>query len=206
VQDDYGLRDFRPKDDELYEQLYNEVLNLYSKIDNPTYTVIIKPDIFSYQLQPDLTLSEEKIKVIILYENTPIRSNVLTFTNEREVVNQVTVDVTSAVQIVCNDGTYGNYRIYNEGNELLDSSQSKYCRELLCCFDSSNYPDEASALTEATSITWIFPATNTMLRAADDTGTVLDYTSLAKAASSSSNGIVEITSESAHIIYNSILN
>jgi hypothetical protein len=87
VEDDYGLRDYRPADTILYKELYNSVLTLYSKIDDPTYTVVVKPDLFSYQLQPDLTLNEEQIKVIILYENSPIRSNVLTFTNEREVVN-----------------------------------------------------------------------------------------------------------------------
>jgi hypothetical protein len=97
VEDKYGLGDFRPKDDAVYKKLYEATLTLYSRIDNPSYTIVVKPDVFYYQLEPDTTRAQEMIKVIILYNNAPIRSNVLTFTNEREVVSIVTKETTSAV-------------------------------------------------------------------------------------------------------------
>lgn len=145
-----------------------EVSSMETLIDDP----------FIYTLTPDTTLEREQIKAIIFYNGEAIRTNVITFSNEKKVPNGATIDVMSAVRIVCADDTYGNYLIYGQGNQLLEPSESKRCRTLECHFDSDSYEEEAAMLAEATFIEWRFPASNTMLRAADETGAILDYSNI----------------------------
>lgn len=111
---------------------------------------------FSYTFDPDVTRADERIKVIIFYNNDDKTSNTVIFTNEKEVVNQATLDATSAVGITCLDGTYGNYRIYNLGNSLLNSKESQVDRQFKVYFKESE-------LTEANSIEWIIPKENSMI-------------------------------------------
>ena len=111
---------------------------------------------FSYTFVPDVTRADERIKVIIFYNNNDKTSNTVIFTNEKEVVNQATLDTTSAVGISCEDGTYGNYRIYNLGNSLLNSKESQINRQFKVYFKESE-------LTEANSIEWIIPKENSMI-------------------------------------------
>ena len=118
---------------------------------------------FKETIVPDTTKAKEMFKVVIIYNNVPYRSNVLTFENEKEVINQPTVDAMQALSIECNDGTYGNYLIYDEGNSLIDSSQGNVDRLLTAYFQSEDYTGgERVILAEATSITWTFPTENTM--------------------------------------------
>jgi len=49
-------------------------------------------------------------------------SNILSFTNREEVVSKPTVDAVTALTIVCDDGSNGNYMIYNQGGDILDNS------------------------------------------------------------------------------------
>lgn len=111
---------------------------------------------FSYTFDPDVTRADERIKVIIFYNNNDKTSNTVIFTNEKEVVNQATLDATSAVGISCEDGTYGNYKIYNLGNSLLNSKESQINRQFKVYFKESE-------LTEANSIEWIIPKENSMI-------------------------------------------
>lgn len=111
---------------------------------------------FSYTFDPDVTRADERIKVIVFYNNDDKTSNTVIFTNEKEVVNQATLDATSAVGISCEDGTYGNYRIYNLGNSLLNSKESQINRQFKVYFKESE-------LTEANSIEWIIPKENSMI-------------------------------------------
>ena len=118
---------------------------------------------FDYTFAPDKTLRDERIKVIILYDNLVLRSNVLTFNNEKDVVSQATIDAMSAVGIVCLDDSYGNYRIYALGNSLIDSSDAAVIRTFQAWFNDS-------VLTDAERIEWIIPAENTMIEV-DGAGT-----------------------------------
>lgn len=111
---------------------------------------------FFYTFDPDVTRADERIKVIIFYNNDDKTSNTVIFTNEKEVVNQATLDATSAVGISCEDGTYGNYRIYNLGNSLLNPKESQVDRQFKVYFKESE-------LTEANSIEWIIPKENSMI-------------------------------------------
>ena len=113
-------------------------------------------DRFSYTFNPDVTRADERIKVIIFYNNDDKTSNTVIFTNEDEVMIQAALDATSAVGITCLDGTYGNYRIYNLNNSLLESNESSVDRYFELSFGDS-------LLTEAQSIEWIIPKENTMI-------------------------------------------
>lgn len=161
---EWGLKDCIPKDPDVYEKLYKATKKLYQAIDNPIYQLKIPPDHFQYNFIPDTNLAEELIKVIILYNDQIIKSNILRFSHDGQVVDRTTVDNLSALGIICEDGSYGNYYIYSLGNELIDKSAKDEIRFFKCTLDSKEYLDEASDLTEAEQITWYFPINNTMFQ------------------------------------------
>lgn len=116
-------------------------------------------------LIPDITLAEESIKAIISYctepgnENTRkyLVSNILNFTNREEVVSKPTVDAVTALTIVCDDGSNGNYMIYNQGNELLDNAQGAEEKTFTAYF-------KGAPLQNAEYIEWIIPSQYTMIK------------------------------------------
>lgn len=180
VYDEYGLGDYVPVNEEIYAQLQDSLLLFYNKLDHPTYDreyeyeyeVFIPPDHFQYNFLPDTNLQEEQIKVIILCNDKIIRSNILRFTHDGVVQDTSVLDMLTALGIVCEDSTYGNYFIYSLGNELIDPSEKDEVRFLTATFDFKDYPLEstseqngkkASMLTEAEQITWYFPVNNTMI-------------------------------------------
>lgn len=124
-------------------------------------------DPFSYTFDPRVDASTEQIKVIIIPPEGKdiITSNILIFTNEDEVINNITVDTTNALSIVCQDGSAGNYFIYGQNNNMLDQSQATQVRRLAAYFNpSSNLSNTMpSILTEASEITWEFYLDNTMI-------------------------------------------
>lgn len=124
-----------------------------------------EPGFFSSWLLPDITLQNEQVKAIIIYNGKPYRSNILKCENEREVVNKATVDAVQALSINCADNTYGNYRIYNQGNSLIDYAQAQVVREWVPYFSSATGTGEniPSPLVEAESIEWIIPTEKTMI-------------------------------------------
>ena len=126
---------------------------------------------FQFTLEPDLAKESEMIKAIILFNGKVIRSNILTFTNEKEVINSATTDFLSGLNIWCKDQTYGNYFIYDPGNKILEQYDVKQAHELVALFSTKanlmNSESDGSVLTEATSITWTFPTVNTMLTVYD---------------------------------------
>lgn len=126
-------------------------------------------DKFYFTLEPNIQKESEQIKAVILYNGKVIRSNILAFNNQEDVVNNATIDFLSGLNIWCKDNTYGNYFIYDPGNDLLEEYDVKQARELVALFSPkaslTSTELEGSLLTEATSITWSFPTRNTMLRA-----------------------------------------
>ena len=60
------------------------------------------------------------------------------------------------------DDNFGNYRIYNLGNSLIDLSQSRKVRELKPYFKTSD-TSPAQELKEAESIEWIIPNKKSMI-------------------------------------------
>lgn len=120
-----------------------------------------QPDFFSTWLIPDIALQTEQIKAIIIYKGRPYRSNILTCTNENEVVSRPTVDAIQALSINCEDNTYGNYRIYAEGNSLINHADASVERNFKAYFKLSG--EEAHELVQARSITWMIPIENSMI-------------------------------------------
>lgn len=123
------------------------------------------PGFFSTWMIPDTTLQEEQIKAVLIYKNQPYRSNILVCRNEDEVVSKPTVDAVQALSINCDDDTFGNYRIYNQGNSLIDGAQANVQRKWIPYFKSSTGGTDSSPveLIEAESIEWIIPTNKTMI-------------------------------------------
>ena len=124
-------------------------------------------DPFLYTFIPDNKKETEQIKVILIQNGSYIVSNILTFTNEQEVVNDATKDFLSGLNIWCADGTYGNYYIYDPGNKILEQFRTTEAHKLVAMFSAEDglleKSNTASLLTEAESITWTFNTTSTMI-------------------------------------------
>lgn len=156
--------DYRPVDPAVYERLYNATLYFYQKTQKPEYH-FVAPN-FSYAFVPDTEKSEEKVKAVIMYDEKPIYSNVLTFTNERIPSNPATLDQLDGLGLICADGSNGNYRIYSIGGELESADERNHIRDLECHFNPREAPVNRGLLTEANWIMWRIPARNTMLEVA----------------------------------------
>lgn len=134
---------------------------------------------FSYTLKPNVLLPYEQIKAIIIYNNKPLYSNVLTFTNENPVADSKTTEVNTSLYLECQDNSSGNYLIYDQGNRLLDISQSSINRKLAARFiEDVNDINSNRILTEATYIEWRIPSQYTMLKLSQSYG--IDYNNLNK--------------------------
>lgn len=127
---------------------------------------------FSYLFTPNITLQEERIKVIILYEEDVLRSNTLIFDNEIEVPSQPTVNALSAAEIVTLDASEGNYFIYDIGNSIKNYADSAEVKELDLYFNGAQ-------LTIANEIEWLIPTKDTMIILDNDfKGDTFDETSM----------------------------
>lgn len=156
VEDKYGMLDYVPVDKEIYNFLWEAIDELFYKMDNPTYQITLKPNGFSYLFNPDITLQEERLKAIILYEGDVLRSNTLYFYNEVEVPSQPTINAMSAAEIITHDASDGNYFIYDIGNSIKNYADSTQVRELDLYFNGAQ-------LTIADEVEWLIPTKNTMI-------------------------------------------
>lgn len=120
-------------------------------------------------LFPDITLAEEKVKAVLTFGDKVLYSNILTFSNENEVIDQTTVDALAALSINCEDKSYGNYLIYDLGGKILDDAESKKVRNFKAYFNynTEDLENSSSQLTEANTIEWIIPTQNTMINIED---------------------------------------
>ena len=77
------------------------------------------------------------------------------------------MEALAGLNIWCNDNTYGNYFVYDQGNKLLEQYNVKQARRLSALFSIesglNNEEEQGSLLTEAESITWTFPTSKTMI-------------------------------------------
>jgi hypothetical protein len=124
------------------------------------------PTIASYNtvwLKPDYNKAQERIKAILTYNNGEevLFSSILTINNANEVISKETIDVLSALNINCEDGSNGNYFLYRLDGGILDPAYSKIKRAFKLYFNT--YGDTSGSLVEAESIEWIIPANNTMI-------------------------------------------
>lgn len=135
----------------------------------------LSKNFFEAWLVPDTNRQNEQVKAVLLYNNKYFVSNILTFNNEKEVINQSTIDALQALSVQCDDNgdsicdaqdSFGNYRIYNLGNVLLDQHESQLVRQWIPYFKvtADGLTAAPSKLTEAESIEWIIPTKNTMIK------------------------------------------
>lgn len=146
--------------------LYWERIPECSEGSNKTYTDPGETP-FHCSLLPDFLYNKtEQIKAVLIVkqgdEQTPYYSNVITFENKNEVVNIPTTEQELALKLRINDGTFGNYYLYDESNSLIDKSQSSIRRSLTALFNKTDFTSN-SVLQDATKVTWVFPIENTML-------------------------------------------
>ena len=118
---------------------------------------------FDYTLIPRKKHNEELIKAIVLYDGKALTSNTLTFTNQRETINDATVDFINGLSITCEDNSYGNYCIYGQNNNLFDADQANRIRELQAYFGFSEQNETPTKLVNAQKIIWEFPLYNSMV-------------------------------------------
>ncbi len=129
-------------------------------------------EFFTTYLIPDTSIAYERVKAIILYDNKVIRSNILEFQVNSEVVNKPTLDAMFALGLECKDNSNGNYLIYNQGNRLLETKDSSIDRILKATFKSIT-ESERHDLLEAEEIRWYVPVNSTMIVCTPDMNTHL---------------------------------
>ena len=121
-------------------------------------------DKFICEFYPDAEYNEtEQIKAVLLYEGEPYYSEVITFSNQDEVIKTRTLDYETGLSISFEDKTEGNYYIYDESNYLIDRSQANRDRKLVLKYGDAN-------LVHADEVVWIIPTENTMIETPDVRG------------------------------------
>jgi len=91
-----------------------------------------EPNPFNLTIIPDNNLQQERIKVRAKVDGTSRYSTIIEFKNEFEAISRPTVDAIQALNLL--DDNFGNYRIYNLDNSLInpgDSSEPHYLTALL---------------------------------------------------------------------------
>lgn len=166
----YEIRWYRymlgsPSDDSYSGVFYKRINPANGKVWNEgaatkSFTCVFTPDSAANE--------EEKIKAVILFGDEPkiYRSDVLTFTNNSQILNAPTLDAVRAVNLECDDLSYGNYYVYDEGNGLLPNFVKTQERRVVCSFNLSatgETHNDFSDLSSTDSIIWKFPNQNTML-------------------------------------------
>lgn len=170
VDGNYEIRWYRyelgsPSDDSYSGVFYKRINPASGKIwsedaATKSFTCVFTPD--------SATNEEEKIKAVILFGDEPkiYRSDVLTFTNNSQILNAPTLDAVRAVNLECDDLSYSNYYVYDEGNGLLPNFVKTQERRVICNFNLSatgETHNDFSDLSPTDSIIWKFPNKNTML-------------------------------------------
>jgi len=118
-----------------------------------------------YKTEEDFEKAKTEFELQQLARVNYYYSEVFTFENEVACVNDATVDLIQALQIVCDPkedgGLQGNYCIYDMTNELLNPTEGKKVRKLEATYKSLVTGEPS--LDKAASITWKIPISNTMI-------------------------------------------
>ena len=140
----------------------------------PEQSYVTADSKFNCILRPRTNKEVEKIKVIILYDNKVIESNILTFSNQHKdgVSSAATAKTVAGLSLWCQDDSYGNYFVYGQNNKILENDklskntiltlEAKFADASLLTSEY-NVDQLAPPLKEAKWITWEFPLTNTMI-------------------------------------------
>lgn len=138
------------------------------------------PELFSCTVLLDTDKQQEQIKVIgLIHEITgideygndiitvvPYYSNLLIFENEEDVPDKTTKDAITALSIVCEDGSEGNYFIYNQNGKIINEGEGKGKKRYLKALYKG--AEITSSIGKLDYIQWFFPVEKTMLYFSDD--------------------------------------
>ena len=143
------------------------------------------------QLYLDPNKKEEKFKVILFYNHEKFESNELVFTNldANLLVDEIIKDQIPIIEIEHGNNSMDSYQtLYDDGNVLINSTESRKNRELKIKYIGKKTDEELIGAT----ICWYLPNNSTMLTTnieeLEDLGYNTDYYQLGKII-----GIVEYT-------------
>lgn len=157
------LSDQEVKNQNISYKVYDEDWKKYNALTADNDIPVRTPEFNSTWLLPDTNNAEEKVKVILTYnDNERLFGQIIEFSNTDEININAAIDAIRALIIVCQDESDGNYLLYRIDGKILDNAYSRVRRELVAYLNSS-YEENDSILTEAESIEWIIPANNTMI-------------------------------------------
>lgn len=120
-----------------------------------------------YNFMPDSQLNTEQLKVIIKRGAYYFFSNILSFYNEKEVINQKALAALSAFRLKCEDESSGNYYRYTQGGGLSNPAEANTERVLRAIYDPEGNDD--SELTSASYLEWRVPINDSMIVIPDET-------------------------------------
>ena len=114
---------------------------------------------------------EEKVKdSIIAYQ-----SNILIFENEERVVDDLTYNASTGLSIVCEDGSEGNYFIYDQNNKIINpglgSGYTRYFKVLYNGQPLNESPD--FEIDKYDYIKWYLPFDNDNIKTQSNTHTMV---------------------------------
>lgn len=119
----------------------------------------------TYQLTADIAKEFERIQATVIKDGVQLitRSNILEFTNEKEVINNSLVKDINALSIRYDDDRHGNYFVYDSMQNVLNNEDT-IVRKLTAVFaDNVDNVYAKSILQDCESIKWIFPDSNSMI-------------------------------------------
>lgn len=145
---------------------------------------------FALSIIPSSLKKEEKYKVIVMYQNVPIRSNIITFTNENDVINDPTIDAIYSTKLVTEDGSNGQYFIYDENNESLYDEENNILSDKLRTLTIWYKDSQLTDWDEGTEIEWEYPIENTMIKVQGTNEINLTYKLSSRYNSSNGNNTI----------------
>lgn len=155
----------------------------YEKADNGEYVKLTYTEILGLQntIADDEKTSAQYLEDVTnfiqsftLWRNAyildPYYSRELTLTNEERVVDDLTYDAATALAIICEDGSEGNYLIYDQNGRLKNEGQGQgYERNFLLTYKGLNIDIAFERLDDIDWVEWYIPSdvydvhTSTML-------------------------------------------
>lgn len=167
-----------PSRSSVNEQIEDETWNLYQKwgIENPTEENIEAwrtateevedPDTGDILTRADAVLKIDEIltelSTTLLATVQYYESDTFVFSNEAQVPDQATLELVQGLSIIVDAvGLKGNYCIYGQTNEILNSSEGHKMRTLEARYESLITND--ARLDKASTIRWKIPAFGTMI-------------------------------------------
>ena len=154
---------------------YEQIVGLQSKVSYTPHrtddgTIIKLEKKTNAQYLEDLEAFIKLFTYCSAYILDPYYSRELILTNEEKVIDQLTYDAATALRIVCEDGSEGNYLIYDQNGKLKNEGQGKgYERNFKLTYKGRDIDLAFEQLDDIDWVEWYLPSdaydvrTSTML-------------------------------------------